>query len=77
LAGGFELRLVLGIQRNLGARPAWENGEKMKRIGVTVDDETHARFKAACALNLVNMEEVLKRAVEEYIADGDDDVGKD
>jgi hypothetical protein len=39
----------------------------MKRIGVTVDDETHKRFKVVCALNLETMEEVLREMIEEYV----------
>jgi metal-responsive CopG/Arc/MetJ family transcriptional regulator len=40
----------------------------MKRFTVTLPEDLHAKFKVACTLEGTDMQEVVRKAIEEYVA---------
>ena len=48
--------------------PSVDSG-KMRRVNVNLDEETHIRFKTACAKNGTNISNVVKELVDKWLAD--------
>jgi predicted lipoprotein len=65
-------KMTFGEHRDLGkVVSARQEATKQKRVNVNFDEDTHIRFKAACAKNGTSISDVIKELVDKWLSENE------